>query len=111
MSAVGSQTFVFSGSLGVREAARVGAELHQALSGSDTLLLDCSGLTQVDLSIIQLLAAAHKTAVAAGKVLRLITPTGDPLAALLRQAGFVSADGRPLTPEGQFWINAEGKAA
>ena len=93
MSAVGSQTFVFSGSLGVREAARVGAELHQALSGSDTLLLDCSGLTQVDLSIIQLLAAAHKTAAAAGKVLRLITPTGGPLAALLRQAW------TPIIPE------------
>jgi anti-anti-sigma regulatory factor len=81
------------------------------LAGPAPLAIDCSGILEVDLAIVQLLAAAHKTAGALGKPLRLIAPDDGPLAALLRQAGFVGADGRPLTPEGPFWINAEGKAA
>jgi len=60
---------------------------------------------------VQLLVAAHKSARTAGTTLTLKTPADGPLAALLLQAGFVSAAGHPLTPEGDFWLNAGGKAA
>jgi ABC-type transporter Mla MlaB component len=111
LSALGSQIFTLAGSVGVRDVARLAPELQQALSGAGPLAIDCTDLAEIDLSIVQLLVAAHKTAAATGKPLRLIAPTGGPLAALLRQAGFLTPDNRPLTPEGQFWINAEANAA
>ncbi len=111
MNALSSQTFVLAGTATVREAAAIAAELQQALAAPGRLAIDCTSLTDVDLSVVQLLVATHRTAATAGKPLHLIAPTAGPLQALLRQAGFVSSDGRPLTPEGQFWINAEGKAA
>ncbi len=111
MIALGSQIFPLAGSLGLRDAARLSAELAEALAQPGPLTIDCSGLGDVDLAIVQLLVAAHKTAAATGKPLTLVSPPGGPLAALLVQAGFVSPDGRPLTPQGQFWSNAEGKAA
>lgn len=111
MNAAGSQTFALTGSIGVRDAARLAAELQQALAGPAPLTLDCTGLVDVDLAVVQLLVAAHKTCAAAGKPLGLIAPAAGPLHVLLRQAGILAPDGKPLTPEGSFWINAEGKAA
>jgi anti-anti-sigma regulatory factor len=111
LSAPASAVFPLAGSVGVRDAARLAAELQQALSGPVSVAIDCTNLADIDLSIVQLLVAAHKTATAAGKPLRLISPAGGPLAALLRQAGFIAADDRPHTPEGQFWTNAEANAA
>lgn len=111
MNTTGSQTFALIGDLSVRDAARLAAELQQALAGPAPLVVDCTGLVEVDLAVVQLLVAAHKTCAAAGKPIRLIAPAAGPLQALLRQAGFLAADGNPLTPEGSFWINAEGKAA
>jgi len=108
---LGSQTVHLAGSLSLRDAARLAPELQQALAGPGPLVIDCTNLIDVDLSVVQLLVAAHKTAAAAGTPLRLLAPASGPLPALLRQAGFVSPDGRPLTPEGQFWINQETKAA
>jgi ABC-type transporter Mla MlaB component len=110
LSIRGSQTFALAGSPGVRDAARLAGELQQALSGPGPLAIDCTNLAEIDLSIVQLLVAAHKTAAASGKPLRLIASAGGPLPALLRQTGFVSPDGIALTPEGSLWINAEGKA-
>jgi anti-anti-sigma regulatory factor len=109
--ASGSQTFPLNGSLGLRDAARLSAELAEALARPGPLTIDCTALAGVDLAIVQLLVAAHKTAAAAGKPLALVSPPGGPLAALLRQAGFIAPDGRPLTPQAEFWSNAEGKAA
>jgi anti-anti-sigma regulatory factor len=111
LNALGSQTFPLAGSVGVRDVARLAPELQHALSGPSPLAIDCTDLTDIDLSIVQLLVAAHKTAAATGKPLRLIAPAGGPLTALLRQAGFLTPDNRPLTPEGQFWIDAEAKTA
>ena len=75
------------------------------------LVIDCTGLAGIDLAIVQLLVASAKTAAAAGRSLSLVGLAGGPLATLLRQAGFLSPDGRPLGADGTFWINAEGKAA
>jgi anti-anti-sigma regulatory factor len=111
LSATGSQTVAFAGAIGVRDAARLAVDLQQALLAPGALCIDCTGVTDIDLAVVQLLVATHKTCAAGGKPLRLIAPAGGPLQALLRQAGFLAADGTPLTPEGPFWINAEGKAA
>jgi ABC-type transporter Mla MlaB component len=111
MSAAGSQSFPLTGAVTVREVAHLAGTLQAALTASGSLLIDCTGLTEIDLAGVQLLVAAHKSARAAGTSLSLRTPPDGPLPTLLRQAGFVTAEGRPLTREGDFWLDAGSKAA
>jgi ABC-type transporter Mla MlaB component len=109
MTTGGSTIFPLTGSVTVREVAQLAEALQAALTTSSALTIDCAGLTEIDLAAVQLLVAAHKSARAAGTPLTLRHAADGPLSALLRQAGFIAADDRPLTPEGDFW--AQGKAA
>lgn len=103
--------FHVTGAAGLRDIARLAAELSQVLAAPGPLEIDCSGIAETDLSFVQLLLAAHRTAQSAGKTLTLVIPATGPLAALLAAAGFVDHAGRPLTPEGGLWTVAEARAA
>ena len=109
MSAAGSQTFPLTGAVTVRDVTRLAETLQGALTAASALVIDCAGLTEIDLAVVQLLIAARTTALATGKSLTLKAAADGPLPALLRQTGFIATDGRALTPEGDFWT--QGKAA
>lgn len=109
MSAAGPQIFPLTGTVTVRDVTRLAEALQGALTASSGLVIDCTGLTEIDLAVVQLLIAARTTASATGKSLTLKTIADGPLSVLLRQTGFIAADGRALTPEGDFWT--QGKAA
>lgn len=104
-------TVQLAGSLSIRDAADTLDKVKAALAGADSLTIDCSALTGADLSIVQLLAAAHKTAVAAGKPLHLRAPAGGALDILLRRAGLRGADGLSRTPLPAFWAGAQPSEA
>ena len=99
------------GSLGLRDVARLAEELERLLAAPGPVTIDCDELTDIDLSIVQLLISARRTATAAGRSLTLRHPSDGPLQRLLKAAGILAGDGSPLTSDGQFWINAEAQAA
>lgn len=108
-------TVKISGDAGLRAAQDIAGSLRQALASHDTVSIATEAVEAADITTIQLLLAARKQAQASGKSLTLAAPPMGALRALLVAIGCLDADGRPLTPDGDFWIpptrQAKGKAA
>ncbi|MCW2244425.1 ABC-type transporter Mla MlaB component [Azospirillum fermentarium] len=93
----------FSGALTIREAEEVFGRLREALETSERVEIDCSGVTEADITFIQLILAARTSAAAAGKTLMMSGPAGGALLDALAVCGL--ADG----PQAPFWT--EGRLA
>ncbi|HTJ59090.1 MAG TPA: STAS domain-containing protein [Devosiaceae bacterium] len=99
-----------SGALGLRDVAGLAASLKTALEAHQAVTLAAEGLTEVDVSILQVLVAAHKSATKTGKSLQFKATTAGTLRQTLVKAGFLTAGGEPLTPEGNFWVGPAGSS-
>ena len=86
----------FSGPLTVRAAKQIRARLTDALRQYPAVTIDCSGATEVDLSFIQLILSARKSASAAAKTLSLAQPADGALLEALRQRQGLGRSGRAL---------------
>jgi anti-anti-sigma regulatory factor len=93
--------------LGIEPSIKTVAELRDLLittiAQNETIVVSAERATSVDISVLQLLASAHRSAGAAGKTISLLAPQGGVLQQALQRAGFVSPGGEPLTREGAFW--------
>ncbi len=85
------------GAVTVRGVAAVHASLAAALEQHAMVIVDCSAATEVDLSVIQLLLAARRTAQRANRTLHLTGADNAALRTALWRGGFVPAepDGEP----------------
>lgn len=92
---------LFEGPLTVRTIAAVHGTLLAALAGQQMVQVDCAGAETVDLSFIQLLLAARRSATNAGKQFQLAAPAAGALRTTLEQGGFLSSDGAD-----PFWSGA-----
>jgi ABC-type transporter Mla MlaB component len=90
----------------IRTIDALHGRLADALSRQDHLHIDVSGLTEVDMSFIQLVLAAHKSAERDGKRLSLAAPAEGALRDTLILGGFLGPDGQP-GPGMDFWLNTE----
>ncbi|MDR3475515.1 MAG: STAS domain-containing protein [Devosia sp.] len=103
------------GALSLRDAGELAGRLRTAIEAHPAVTITADELTELDVSILQVLVSAHKTAAQAGKSLTLKAPPDGALRRTLVRAGFVGADGAPRTPEGHFWTppsgHAKGRAA
>lgn len=91
--------------LTIRSAEAIRARLADALSSSDEpLIIDCHDGQEVDITVLQLLLSARKTAQALGRPLSLSSPADGVLLDALRRGGFLVGDG--AAPQGcdKFWI-------
>ena len=79
------------------------AALLAALRDANDIEVDCSKATEVDVSLLQLLVAAHRSASEQGKSLRLWPPANGVLLDALVRGGFVD----PALPPASngFWLN------
>lgn len=109
MSVATPFTVELRGNLGLRQAARLAEALTDAIAAHPAVVIAAGALEEADISILQVLLAARKTAAGAGKSLTL--EPSDSLLRILARAGFLTADGSPATPEGAFWIGARERAA
>lgn len=83
-------------------------ELHQILlTGLDKaagLALSFENVTAVDLSFIQLVCAAHRTAIRADKTMKLAGPRPEVLQKAVRETGFIRETGCVLdTQDSCIW--------
>ena len=104
------------GALTIRDIAGVHASLAAALERHATVIVDCSAATEVDLSLIQLLLAARRSAQRADRTLRLAGADNAALNTALLRGGFVPGepdretgrepDGDPEDPgpDAPFWL-------
>ncbi|MEA1672029.1 STAS domain-containing protein [Nitrospirillum sp. BR 11163] len=103
------------GSHTLRNAEETHAVLMSAMKAHPVLEIDCGTLDEVDLSFIQLLLAARKSAKSAGRILRLARPASGALRDTLHRGGFLMAAdlaaGVPAsaaqTADSDFWLHTE----
>ncbi|HJV34815.1 STAS domain-containing protein [Geomonas sp.] len=84
-----------SGRLTVEGAAEFKDALREALAETAELVVDLTGLTEMDLSGLQLLCAAHGSAEVAGKSFRLVEGDNEVLRMIAAEAGFQRQAGCP----------------
>ena len=94
---------------GIRTVAELRDRLTAAMAEHDRIVVSAEAATSVDISVLQVLASAHRTAVAAGKSITLAAPANGALQQALTRAGFLSPAGAPLTREGTFWTPSAAK--
>jgi ABC-type transporter Mla MlaB component len=97
------------GPLTVRTATQTHASLIEAIRSTPSVRIDCGAATEMDLSFIQLVLAARKSAEAAGKSLTLAAPASGVLLDRLSQAGLVASADAPPVPGQAFWLQ-QGEA-
>lgn len=98
---------VFNGALTMRTVTSNLTRLKRAVAERDVTLVDCHAAEEIDLTFVQLLVAARKTAERSSKKISLTGPAEGTLFDTLRRAGFVI---RPDTQAGgagepeTFWF-------
>lgn len=87
----------FQGVQSIAMADGMRERLRAALAAADVVDVDCSGVSQADLGLVQVLVAARRSASAAGKSLRLAAAPSGALLAALRGAGIARPDSFPAS--------------
>ncbi len=96
------------GALVLREIDGLHGRLRDALSRHAAVELDCSGAADIDMSVVQLLVAARRTAEASGRRLALVgTAPASSLATILARAGFLDAAGRPAGADAAWLVGTD----
>jgi anti-anti-sigma regulatory factor len=111
MSAQSSEGRVqLQGSLSLRDARRLHGLLQDAISASREVQVDLREVSAVDVSIIQLIASARKSAEQRGRKLTLVTGSSGAFEATLAKAGFLGGDGTCRNTDEAFWIGSRPQA-
>jgi ABC-type transporter Mla MlaB component len=99
-----------SNELTIQNAEEIRLKLSTAVADNAIVRVDCSEATEVDLSFIQLLIAARKTASAAGREFGLAAPADGPLLDALKRGGVVAdGPGSASFPADDFWSARRGE--
>lgn len=85
----------------VRNIDEIHARLLDAYRNSDGVVLDLSDLADVDLTFVQLIEAARRTAAADGKAIALAAPAMGVLLDTLERGGFLRSK-----QDNAFWLCA-----
>jgi len=97
---------MLTGTLTIRTAEVVCVTLQEKFVRHSSILIDCSGADEVDLSFIQLLIAARASALRVGHAVALATPPNGALLDVLTRSGFrATTDDHPDGIEA-FWFEA-----
>jgi ABC-type transporter Mla MlaB component len=99
---------VLEGAVTLRTIDSTHAALREALAKHAKIEIDCATATEIDLSAIQLLLAARKSAEAAGKSLALSAPADGALRDALSRGGFLPNSPDSTATTDSFWLKGSG---
>jgi ABC-type transporter Mla MlaB component len=108
--ALSSGTLDLNGPRTIRYADQTRSLLLDALCAHSAINLDCSAVTEADLSFVQLLISGRMSAELSGKTVTLLHPPGSAFLQTLSKAGF-TASRDPLTGTESYWFKKEGEDA
>ena len=99
-------TLRLEGDLTIERTTKLLEVLRHALAVSDRIVVEFGEVSTVDLSFLQLLCSAHRTAVAKGKQFFFAGDRPDFLSDAAEQAGFIRKRKCQMNPEGQdcLWL-------
>lgn len=107
----GKRVLHFEGVLSLVEAATIKNSLLAALANDATTIeVDCAQATEVDVSFLQIVLAARRTAAIRGKSIVLSAPPSGALLDALQRSGIVSTTEARGSPDDPFWA-CEGGAS
>lgn len=90
-----TNTLRLAPSLALRENGAFVSALKAALAGPAALVIDTSDLKSADLSLLQLLVAAHRSARTLGLALTILVPAGGAMEELMARYGLSPQGGGP----------------
>lgn len=96
------------GELTVARAAEIRDSLVRAIDSADSIEINLDKVTGMDLSCLQLLCSAHRTAAGKGKVLAINDQSSPAFLEARRNAGFIySKQCRYVSTNDCFWVGGE----
>src|SRR6201747_570738 len=98
---------VLTGAVTLQSAEATHAQILE-MAGQAIMEIDCSGATEVDLSLIQLLLAARVSARNSGRTVTLTQPATGALLETLQRGGFLGATTDQPNSDQAFWLQATG---
>ena len=98
---------VLTGDAGIKSAHEVAGSLRQAIQAHGRIEVDTQTLSAADITTVQTLLSAHASARAQQKSLTLLAPLGEPLRAVVEQAGFLV----PGQEHAGFWPTPKDQPA
>ena len=104
----GAGALAFSGAATVRTVETLRSALLAAMREHAAVELDCSGIDEVDVSFIQLLLAARRSAASRGQALALAHPASGALHDALTRGGFLVALDGAASGDADFWLKEAG---
>ncbi len=97
-----------SGELTIAHAVELKAAIREALDMTARVIVDLRSATGMDLSVLQLLCSAHRSAIGSGKRFELKGEDVPPLPEIRRAAGFARHRGCDFNPnENCLWVKGE----
>ena len=97
------------GKLGLRDVTQVRRYLSDAMSAFNAVEVDIRDIVEADISIVQVLAAARRSAELLGQSLSIVTKSGCAFEATLVKAGFLGAGGVCRSEDELFWAGLAGQ--
>ncbi len=76
------------------------------MAGEPVVEIDCDGITEADLSLVQLILAARLSAKQSARVVTLAHPATGVLLETLQRGGFLNADADQPGEDKAFWTQA-----
>jgi ABC-type transporter Mla MlaB component len=102
-------TIVLKGDLTVKNAAKMKSNIVKALKNCETVAISFGGIRKVDLSCLQLLCSAHRSAVRREKMMYFESDIPPHLNDLAMISGFLRLEGCQLEcGKGCFWKSEAG---
>jgi hypothetical protein len=98
----------FAGVLSIRDGERLRATLLEAVRGHSQIEIGFDGVMSADLSTVQLILSARKTATSTGKSIALARPADGCLLDTLQRAGLVTPEASNPASGQAFWLKQEG---
>ena len=92
------------GAVTIRTIETIHAQLVALLDAHDHIEIDCAALSETDLSLVQLLLSARKSAQTARKTLALTAPASGALHDVLLRSGLLVTQGEKPDEDLAFWF-------
>ncbi len=92
----------------IRTIGETATIFGRALHKAGPIVLDCSGISEVDISFVQLVIAARASANALGRDLRVDPPAEGALLTCLTDGGFLEHTPEIPSDRREFWLNRGG---
>ena len=98
---------VLTGAVTLQSAEAIHAQILE-MAGQPVIQIDCSGATEIDLSLVQLILAARASAQNSGRTVALAQPATGALLETLRRGGFLAAAADQPNSDHAFWLQPMG---